>query len=125
LGLQADIAMSLNNASTFYRAMAEAEEETSKQIELLRKALSDVEEAVDTFRVQGIVLYLIVGLLNNVTYHLILAERTGSIDHDRVLALCDEGETLCAQMGDDQRKAFFNELINTLEQLHQPKPGDV
>jgi hypothetical protein len=44
-----------------------------------------------------------------------LAERTGSIERARVLALCEEGETLCAQMGDEQRQAFFSQVRQRLQ----------
>jgi tetratricopeptide (TPR) repeat protein len=115
LGLQADIAMSLGSANICYRAMAEAAEETEEQINLLRQALKCIKEAVGIFRALGIVRYLAQALMDNVICHLVLAERTGSIDHDRVLALCEEGERLCAQMADDQRKAFFNQVRQRLQ----------
>jgi tetratricopeptide (TPR) repeat protein len=114
LGLQADIAMSLGSANICYRAMAEAAE-MEEQLNLLRKALHCIEEAVGIFRALGIVRYLAQALRDNVICHLMLAERTSSIDRARVLALCDEGQTLCAQMGDEQRKAFFRQVRQRLQ----------
>lgn len=108
--------MSLGSANICYRAMAEATAETEERLSLLRKALNCIEEAVDTFRVLGIVRFLPLALYYDVVSHLQLAERTGSIDHARVLALCDEGEASCAQMGDDQRRAFFSQVRQQLQE---------
>jgi hypothetical protein len=105
--------MSLGSANICYRAMAEAAE-MEEQINLLRKALNCIEEAIGIFRALGIVRYLAQALTDDVICHRMLAERTGSIDRVRVLALCEEGETLCAQMGDEQRKAFFNQVREQL-----------
>ena len=68
----------------------------------------------DGFRDQGIVPYLMVGLQNVVMVHLTLAQRTGELDVDRVLALCQEGETLCGPMEDHERLAFFRQVRQSL-----------
>jgi hypothetical protein len=60
--------------------------------------------------------YLSLALYYDVVSHLQLAERTGSFDLARVLALCEEGETLCAQMEDDQRQAFFSQVRQQLQE---------
>jgi len=49
----------------------------------------------------------------------------GSIDRARVLALCEEGEALCAQMGDDQRQAFFSQVRQQLQEGPAQKGSEV
>jgi len=115
LGLQADLAGSLNNAARAYFGMIEAEEDEGIRVEWLRKALQAIQEAVDIFRAQGIISYLMVGLRNVVILHLELAEHTGELDRARVLALCQEGEALCGPMEDTERLAFFRRVRQQLE----------
>jgi hypothetical protein len=44
------------------------------------QALQAIQEAVDIFRVQGIIPYLVVGLRNVLIFHLELAKRTDELD---------------------------------------------
>jgi tetratricopeptide (TPR) repeat protein len=115
LGLRADLAMSLNNAAKAYFGMMGVDEDEELQVEWLRKALQAIQEAVDIFRVQGIIPYLMVGLRNVVIFHLQLAERTGELDRARVLALCREGEALCGPMEDQERLDFFRQVRQQLQ----------
>ena len=115
LGLQADLAMSLNNTARAYFGMMSAGEDDGLQVEWLRKALQAIEEAVDIFRAQGIIRHLMVGLRNVVTLHLEMVQHTGELDRARVLALCQEGEALCGPMEDKERLAFFRQVRQQLQ----------
>jgi hypothetical protein len=115
LGLRADLAMSLNNAAKTYFGMMGVEEDEELQVSWLRKALQAIQVAVDIFRVQGIIPYLMVGLRNVVISHLQLAEHTGELDRARVLALCREGEALCGPMEDQEGLAFFRRVRQQLQ----------
>jgi hypothetical protein len=115
LGLQAELASSLNNASGCYSDLAGLEETREGRIAWLRKALECIEGAVERFRAAGIVRYPILALHEDVLCDLRLADATGELDRDRVLALCREGEPLCAAMGDQQRLAFFHGVREALE----------
>jgi hypothetical protein len=77
--------------------------------------LECIEGAVERFRAAGIVRYLILALHEDVLCDLRLADATGELDRDRVLALCREGEPLCAAMGDQQRLALFRGVREALE----------
>jgi hypothetical protein len=114
LGLQAEVATSLNNASGIYRAMAQETKVVEGQVKWLEKGLACIEEAVSTFRAQGIVPYLLVALANAVMTHLMLAERSGRVDREHVLALCAEGAELAARMEDQPRGDFFQEVQKRL-----------
>ncbi len=115
LGLQADLAMSLNNASNRYSELAGLEESREGRAERLRAAVAAIEEAVTIFRSYGIIPYLIIGLMNAVRRYLEFAECTGELDRERVLALCREGEALCGPMQDRERLAFFQQARQELE----------
>jgi hypothetical protein len=115
LGLQADLAESLVAESQTYWAVAEAAETEKERIAWLRKALGSIEDAVERFRAARIVHYRILALSNAVRCHLQLAAFTHELDADRVLALCREGEPLCAAMEDQQRLAFFHQVREMLE----------
>jgi len=115
LGLQADLAMSLNNAAKAYFGMMDVEEEAEAQIGWLHKALAAMQGAVDGFRTQGIVPHLMVTLQNLVRIHWMLAQRTGELDAERVLALCREGEALCGPMEDEEGLAFYRQVRQALE----------
>ena len=115
LGLQADLAMSLNNASGCYSDLAGLEERRAGRVQLLQQAVAAIEEAVETFRIQGIIPYLMIGLENAVRRHVELAQHTGELDRARVLALCQEGEALCGPMEDQKRLAFFRQVRQRLE----------
>jgi tetratricopeptide (TPR) repeat protein len=119
LGLQADLASSLNNASVFYSDLAGLEETRQGRVARLQQALQAIEEAVQTFRNQGIIPYLIIGLGNAVRRHIELARHTGDLDHARVLALCEEGEALCGPMEDQERLAFFRQVRQQLAEFAQ------
>ncbi|MEE9616961.1 MAG: hypothetical protein V3T90_08140, partial [Anaerolineae bacterium] len=115
LGLQAELASSLNNAARAYFGMMSVGEDDRLQVEWLRKALQAIEEAVDIFRAQGIIHHLMVGLRNVVILHLELVQHTGELDRTRVLALCQEGEALCGPMEDTERLAFFRQVRQQLQ----------
>jgi tetratricopeptide (TPR) repeat protein len=115
LGLQAELASSLNNASNRYSDLAGLEETRAGRVGLLQQALAAIEEAVDTFRSQGIVHYLIVGLGNAVRQHLELAQHTGALDREHVLDMCQEGEKICGLMQEEERLAFFRQARQQLE----------
>ena len=116
LGLQAELAMSLNNASVLYSDLAGLEERHAGRVALLQQALAAIEEAVETFRNQGIVPYLMVGLGNAVLRHVELAQHTDELNRARVLALCREGEALCVPMEDQDSLAFFRHVRQQLEE---------
>jgi hypothetical protein len=101
------LAASLNSASGCDSELAGLEDPREERIAWLRKALECIEGAVEGFCAAGIARYLIDALYNAVGCQLELADVTGELDGDRVLALCREGEPLCAAMGDQQRLAFF------------------
>jgi len=107
--------MSLNNAAKAYFGMMGVEEDEEVQVEWLHKALQAIQVAVDTFRVQGIIPYLMVGLRNVVIFHLEMTERTGELDRARVQALCQEGEALCGPMEDQEGLAFFRRVRQQLQ----------
>jgi tetratricopeptide (TPR) repeat protein len=113
LGLQADIAVSLGTANICYRAMSETVANAESQIHLLQKALHCIEEAVDIFRALGIVRYLALALRHAVITHLQLGELTTPA-LARIEVLCEEGEALCTQMGDDDGKTFFHNNVRHL-----------
>jgi len=56
-----------------------------------------------------------IGLTNAVRSHMELAQHAGQLDRARVLALCQEGETLCGPMEDQERLAFFRQVRQQLE----------
>jgi hypothetical protein len=116
LGLQADIAMSLGTANLGYQALAESVEEVETQVRFLKQALGYGEEAVAIFRELGIVRYLALALHYLVITHLKLAENSGALDVAHVRALCVEGETLNDKMGDDDGRAFFQNVQQALAQ---------
>ena len=115
LGLQAELATSLNNASNRYSDLAGLEEGRAGRVRLLGQAVAAIEEAIGTFRAQGIIPYLMIGLANAVRRHVELAQQTGELDRAHVLALCQEGEALCEKMEDHQRLAFFRQVRQQLE----------
>jgi tetratricopeptide (TPR) repeat protein len=115
LGLRAELAMSLNNASNCYSDLAGQEGTRKGRMQLLRQAVAAVEEAVQTFRIQGIIPYLTIGLQNAVLRHVELAQYIDELDRDRVLALCQEGEALCGPMEDQERLAFFRRVRQQLQ----------
>jgi hypothetical protein len=82
---------------------------------LLQQAVAAIEEAVETFRSQGLIAYLIIGLGNAIRRHVELAQHTGELDRDRVLALCQEGEALCGPMEDQEGLAFFRQVRQQLQ----------
>ena len=98
LGLQADIAMSLGTANICYQATADTEAPAEARTRLLQRALSYIEEAVTIFRELGVVHYLALALRYAIITHLQLGELT-TPDLARIEVLCEEGETLCNQMG--------------------------
>jgi tetratricopeptide (TPR) repeat protein len=116
LGLQAELASSLNNASGCYSELAGLEETREGRVGLLEQAVSAIEEAMKIFRAQRIIPHLIVGLGNAVRCHVELAEQTGELDGTCLLALCHEGEALCGPMGDHERLAFFRQVRRQLEE---------
>jgi hypothetical protein len=114
LGLQADLAMSLGTSTLVYRTVAASTADRQGQIIWLGKALACIEEAVERFRGSGVVQYWAQAVMECVISHLVLAERTGELDVDRVLALCQEGEALCGLMEDQERLAFFRQVRQPL-----------
>jgi hypothetical protein len=91
------------------------EEGRAGRVRLLGQAVAAIEEAIGTFRAQGIIPYLMIGLANAVRRHVELAQQTGELDRAHVLALCQEGEALCEKMEDHQRLAFFRQVRQQLE----------
>jgi hypothetical protein len=85
------------------------------RVQLLQQAVAAVEEAVGTFRSQGLIAYLIIGLENTIRRHLELAQHTGKLDHARVLTLCQEGEALCGPMGNQEGLDFFRQVRQQLQ----------
>ena len=72
--------------------------------------LAHIEEGVNIFRNLGIIRYLAQALRDDIICHLMMAQERGSANRERILKLCEEGEALCTQMGDDERRNFFVEV---------------
>ena len=115
LGLQADLAMSLGTITLTYRAVAESTEDEQERALWLGKALDSIEEALVYFRESGVVQYWAQAVRDSVISHLMLAQRTGELDVERVLALCREGEALCGPMQDVEGLAFYQQVRRALE----------
>ena len=115
IGHSMHLATVLNNASVFYSDLAGLEGTRGGRVRLLQQAVGAIEEAVEAFRVQGTIPYLIIGLTNAVRRHMELAQHAGQLDRARVLALCREGEALCGPMEDQERLAFFRQVRQQLE----------
>jgi hypothetical protein len=96
--------------------MADGAQEVETQVRFLEQALGYGEEAVAIFRELGIVRYLALALRHLVITHLKLADKSGALDVAHVRALCAEGETLNAKMGDDDGRAFFQNVQQALAQ---------
>jgi tetratricopeptide (TPR) repeat protein len=115
LGLQADLAISLNNASNCYNALAGLEEIPAGRVDLLRQAVVTIEEAVEIFRSQGVIFHLLVGLNNAIRLHLELAQFTGELNKEHVLDMCREGERICDLMQEGKHLTFFCQVRQQLE----------
>ena len=113
LGLQADIAMSLGTANICYRAMADAAEDSDSRVELLKRALASIEEAVELFRALGIAQYLLQALRDSILTHDLMGQSI-TPDLDRLTELCAEGEALAQEMGDPDAKSFFTGIREQL-----------
>ena len=114
LGLQANLAMSLGTIARIYRAVAGSTEDEQERVIWLGKALESIEEALVYFRESGVVQYWALAVRECVVCHWMLAQRTGELDAERVLALCREGEALCRPMQDEEGLAFYRQVRRAL-----------
>jgi tetratricopeptide (TPR) repeat protein len=114
LGLLADVAMSLGTASICFRNMSEAAEIQEIRLELMKKALEYIEEALDRFQKLGLAKYEVRALTNAVITHIALGELE-NIDFIRAKAICSKGMALAEEMEDNDRASFFKQAMQILD----------
>ncbi|HEX6750334.1 MAG TPA: hypothetical protein VF092_23780 [Longimicrobium sp.] len=114
LGVQGDLATSLGATCQVLRRRAENAEDAVESLPDLRASRDAIEEAARLFRENGNTPYFLVSLVDVVISQILLAQTGDPVDLAAIREVCTEGRTLAESMGDNDKLAFFDDVLSKL-----------
>ena len=121
LGLQANVAMSLNNASTVYGALGFLATAGAETLAFCEKAAEASREAIDIFGRAGNPARFLTSLESGVRRWVELAGVSHEPIDERVVGWCEEGARTASQYGDRDRAEWFAAVKAAIERGETPE----